>query len=74
MVTQKTLAHFYHQFTILLDSGIDIIRALDSLKTTVRNNQLRETILKIQTRIQRGASLTEAMSYHPEIFSQFHLR
>ncbi|HIE43279.1 MAG TPA: hypothetical protein EYP78_00590, partial [Candidatus Omnitrophica bacterium] len=24
--------------------------------------------------IQRGASLTEAMSYHPEIFSQFHLR
>jgi type IV pilus assembly protein PilC len=59
----------FRQVALLLDSGINIVSALDLLQEQIANRNLRRVVSEMITDLRGGTQLSAAMSRHPEIFS-----
>ncbi len=67
-VTLKDLAIFSRQFATMIDSGLSLIRALNILVEQTENPKLADTIGELRNDVQKGSSLSAAMSKHPKVF------
>ncbi len=65
---------FSRQLALLLESGTDIVTALDLLQEQIINQTLRKTISEIASDIRGGSSLSAALSKHPQAFSSMYHR
>jgi type IV pilus assembly protein PilC len=74
MITQKSLANFYHEFGVLINAGVNINQALQSLLNSISGFELKRIIGGIKTEIERGKTLAEAMAAYPRLFSALQLR
>ncbi len=57
------------QLSVLLNSGITLLQSLRILAQRSQHPHLKRTFKDVVTRIERGESLTSALSAHPRIFS-----
>jgi type IV pilus assembly protein PilC len=78
--TEKLLSHFSRvkpaeivmfsrQFALLLESGTDIVTALDLLQGQIANKTLAKIVGAVSSDIRGGSSLSKALSKHPRAFS-----
>ncbi|MFC1901552.1 type II secretion system F family protein [Chloroflexota bacterium] len=58
----------YRQLALLLESGINIVTALELLQSQVDNRALKKVLNEIVADLRGGSQLSAAMSKHPEIF------
>jgi len=65
---------FSRQLALLLESGTDIVTALDLLQDQVDNQTLRKIIGEVASDIRTGSALSVALSKHPRAFSQMYHR
>ncbi len=65
---------FSRQLAILVESGIDIMRALELLQGQTNNTTLRKVIGEITEDIREGQSLSTALSKHPDVFPNIYHR
>jgi type IV pilus assembly protein PilC len=64
---------FARQMALLLDSGTDIVTALELLQEQSTNRTLKRVLGEVANDIRGGSSLSLAMSRHPKVFNQvFH--
>ena len=70
-VKNMELSIFSHQFAAMISSGIPMIRTLKTLSEETNNRKFRKIIDKIRVDIENGASLSNAFSRFPGIFSNF---
>jgi len=63
---------FSRQLALLLESGTDIVSALDLLRSQIDNRTLRTAVAEIVYDIRSGSSLSVALSKHPRAFSQMY--
>ncbi len=70
-ISGQDLAVFSHQFSVMISSGIPLIRALRAISEEAVNKKLRSVIDKIRFDVENGASLSAAFSKHPKVFSNF---
>jgi type IV pilus assembly protein PilC len=63
---------FSRQLALLLESGTDIVTALDLLQSQIENQTLRTMITEVASDIRGGSSLSKALSRHPQAFSQIY--
>ncbi len=63
---------FSRQLALLLESGTDIVTALDLLRSQVTNRTLKTAIGEIVYDIRSGSPLSAALSKHPRAFSQMY--
>lgn len=70
-VKNLDLAIFSHQFSVMISSGIPLIRALKALAEETNNKRFRTIINKIRFDVENGVSLSDALLKHPKIFSNF---
>ena len=68
-VSVMDLIMFTKQFHSMLIAGIPMLRILSILEDQTENAALKNTISKIIQDINQGASLSDAMSKYPKIFS-----
>jgi type IV pilus assembly protein PilC len=59
----------FRQVALLLESGINIVTALDLLQEQIANRNLRRVVSEMITDLRGGNQLSAAMSRHPDIFS-----
>jgi len=64
----------YRQLALLLDSGLDIVTALELLREQMANRILKKVMQDIVTDLRGGNSLSSAMSKHPKVFSKLALQ
>src|SRR5918992_2996637 len=69
-VKLKDLAVFSRQFATMINSGLSLLRALNILAQQTENPKLAETIASLRDDVERGSSLSAAMSKHPKVFSR----
>jgi type IV pilus assembly protein PilC len=69
-VKLKDLAVFSRQFATMINSGLSLLRALNILTEQTENPTLKAAIKAIRDDVERGSSLSSAMSKHPKIFSK----
>jgi len=65
---------FSRQLALLLESGTDIVTALDLLQGQIDNPTLKKIIGEVASDIRGGSSLSLALSRHPRAFSQMYHR
>ncbi len=70
-INSRDLALFFRQLSTLINSGIPLVRSLESLKSQTRNSLLKEACESIQKSISVGFSFSESMTKHKDIFSDF---
>jgi len=72
-VKQKELVVFSRQFATMIDAGLSVLKCLDILGRQTKDPVLRETLTAVRHDVNSGASLTEAMSKHPRVFSRLYV-
>ena len=60
---------FYRQLALLLESGINIVAAIELLQNQTANRALKKVLQEIIADIRRGNQLSVAMAKHPDLFS-----
>lgn len=64
----------YRQLALLLESGVNIVTALELLQEQISNRSLKKVISDVITDIRSGNQLSAALSHHPQIFSPLSCR
>ncbi|MGF1539329.1 MAG: type II secretion system F family protein [Pleurocapsa sp.] len=72
-VTVKDKAIFSRQFSVMVNAGVAIIRALGILSDQAPNPKLKKALLAVSAEVQQGSSLSESMSKHPECFDDLYV-
>lgn len=67
----KELTIFSRQFALLLNAGLTLSEAVDTIEEQTQNNSFRDILHKVKLDIQGGETLTRAMTKHPRAFSIF---
>ena len=70
-VSLDELVIFTRQMATLTGAGITIVNSLDTLAEQTENPGFKRALLEIRNDVNTGASLSEAMSKHNSIFSEF---
>lgn len=72
-VTVKDKAVFSRQFSVMVNAGVAIIRALGILSDQAPNIKLKKALLAISAEVQQGTSLSDSMSKHPQCFDDLYV-
>jgi type IV pilus assembly protein PilC len=72
-VKVKDKAIFSRQFSVMVNAGVAIIRALGILADQAPNPKLKRALLGISAEVQQGTSLSESMKAYPECFNNLYV-
>src|SRR5207344_865129 len=67
-VATRDLILFTRQLEAMLDSGLPILAALETLHQQTTQPELKDSIDRVRSDVEQGGSLTEAVSRHPRCF------
>jgi general secretion pathway protein F len=71
-VPTRDLGVMYGQLGDLLESGVPLLRALDSLIKSTAHGSLRDVLKQIRASVADGKSLTDAIREFPHVFPTLH--
>jgi type IV pilus assembly protein PilC len=71
-IKPQEVVMFSRQLALLLESGTDIVTALDLLQSQTDNQTLASIVGEIASDIRGGSPLSKAMSKHPRAFSHMY--
>lgn len=69
----KDVAVFSRQFATMINSGLSLLRSLNILAVQTDNKSLAKVIGEVKTKVETGASLSEAMADHPKAFNKLYV-
>src|SRR3954453_5955255 len=72
-VKLKDVQVFSRQFATMINSGLTLLRSLTILGQQTENPALAEIIDQVRIDVERGASLSQALSKHPKVFSRLYI-
>ncbi len=71
-VKPKEIAIFTRQLSTMLEAGLPLVQALDSLALQQENPYFREIVINIKNNIEGGSSLAETLKQYPKIFDSLY--
>lgn len=72
-VTVKDKAVFSRQFAALVNAGVAMVRSLGVLSEQCTNPKLKKSLLEINSDVQEGTNLSDAMRKHPDCFDDLYV-
>src|ERR1044072_12104 len=72
-VSSKRVALFTRQFSVMLDAGLPLVQCLEILGEQEEQSTFRESIQKVRSDVEQGASLADAMKKHPKAFDSLYV-
>jgi type IV pilus assembly protein PilC len=72
-VKLKDVAVFSRQFATMINSGLSLIRTLAILSDQTENPELSRIAATVRLDVERGASLSAALSRHPKVFNHLYI-
>jgi type IV pilus assembly protein PilC len=69
----KELAIFSRQFATMVNSGLPILKSLTILEQQTDSRTLGKTVAEVRLDIERGASLSSAMTKFPKVFNNLYV-
>lgn len=71
-VKPKELAVFTRQFSVMIDAGLPLVQALESLGSQVENKFFKKVLTGVRGDVEGGATLATAMRNHPKVFDELY--
>ena len=72
-VKLKEIAVFSRQFATMVNSGLPILKALTILEQQTESKILARNIAEVRLDIERGSSLSAALTKHPKVFNNLYV-
>jgi type IV pilus assembly protein PilC len=72
-ITNKDVVIFSRQVATLFASGVSALRAFRLLGQENENKSLQEEVFDISDDIEKGTSLSQSLTKHPNLFSNFYI-
>lgn len=72
-VTVKDKAIFSRQFAALVNAGVALVRSIGVLTDECPNPKLKRSLQDINSDVQQGTSLSDAMRKHPQCFDNLYV-
>jgi len=69
----KDLVVFSRQFATMINSGLSLLRSLAILEQQTENKRLGAVLAEVRLDVERGASLSQALSKHPRVFNRLYV-
>jgi type IV pilus assembly protein PilC len=69
----KSVVMFSRQFATMINAGISLVRCLDILENQTTDLPLKSAISQVKRDVKEGATLSEALSKHPAIFTKLYV-
>jgi type IV pilus assembly protein PilC len=69
-VKTRDIAVFARQFATMINAGLTMLRALNILADQTANPALAQAVVGVRADVETGASLSQALSRHPKVFSR----
>src|SRR5271157_1948731 len=73
-VKSKEVIMFSRQLAILLESGIDIVSAIDLFKSQASNKAFKTVLEQLVADLRGGSSFSEALAKFPKFFTVMYCR
>lgn len=71
-VTGKDLVIFTRQLSTMIDAGLPLVQCLQILGKQQANTTFKKVILNIQSDVETGNTLADAMRKHPKVFDNLY--
>src|SRR5262245_49473084 len=71
-VSQKEIAIFTRQFSVMIDAGLPLVQCLEILGTQQENRTFQKTLFEIRQDVESGATLADALRKHPKVFTDLY--
>lgn len=68
----KDVTVFTRQFATMINAGLPLVKCLSILSEQTESPVLTEVIVDVQHEVEMGRSLSEALSKHPDVFSDLY--
>jgi type IV pilus assembly protein PilC len=68
-VKPNDIIMLFRQLALLIESGVNIVTALELLKDQISNRTLRRVVAEVISDIRAGNQLSVAMARHPDVFN-----
>lgn len=72
-VSNKDIALFSKQFSVMLDSGLPLIQCLSILAAQSEKPAFREILEQVREDVESGSTLAESMKKHPKAFDDLYV-
>lgn len=72
-ISKKDIVTFSRQLSMLFQSQIPLLEALNALAKQTRKISFKEKILEISEEVEGGTPLSQALSHFPKLFSTFYI-
>lgn len=72
-VSDRDLAVFTRQFSVMIDAGLPLIQCLELLGGQQKNKNFGAMIQQVRADVESGSSLSEAMRKHPKAFDALYV-
>ncbi len=72
-IAAKRIAVFTRQFSVMLDAGLPLVQCLEILGEQEENQRFQAIIQQVQSDVESGASLADAMAKHPKAFDHLYV-
>ena len=73
MIKLKDVAVFSRQFATMINSGLSLLRSLSILAEQTESKPLAEVANQVRMDVEKGSSLSQAMSKHPKAFNRLYV-
>lgn len=71
-VSQKELAVFTRQFSVMIDAGLPLVQCLEILGMQSENKVFQKVLLQVRQDVESGATLADSMKKHPKVFDDLY--
>ncbi len=71
-VTGKDIVIFTRQLSTMIDAGLPLVQCLQILAKQQSNTTFRRVLTEIQTDVETGTTLADAMRKHPKVFDNLY--
>ena len=71
-VSQKELAIFTRQFSVMIDAGLPLVQCIEILGTQSENKVFQKVLLQVRQDVESGSTLADAFRKHPKVFDDLY--
>ncbi len=68
-VSQKEIAIFTRQFSVMIDAGLPLVQCLEILASQNDNRAFQKVLFAVRQDVESGSTLADSLRKHPKIFS-----
>ncbi len=71
-VSQKEIAVFTRQFSVMIDAGLPLVQCLEILGQQQPNRAFQKVLFAVRADVEAGSSLADALHKHPKVFDNLY--